>query len=462
MNDTMGYRHIPHIFFIFITFLVATLPIRSVPTFIELMIGAMLTQAGFVTQAWLAISMHRHWTSYYKWLQKGKWSWVALGLQMAKLLIKFFPNQQGFLVMDDTIIFRSSKKAPGSKINHQHGTKANRPQYVRGQNWLSMAAVISHGLSAAAIPLLSAMMTADGNTSKLDMAKILIRTIFPVFDDKYVCLLLDSWFMRKKLILYALSKGFHVIGQVRKDTALYDIPERTGKKGRPRKYGDKYTPARIAYLSQKRERLFVYGKWQWVRYKSVVAKARFLNGGQVRVVWVCLEDNKGDPLNERLILATDIFVSPCKIITAYARRWTIETMFSQIKNNWGWKEAWQQTSLVLHRWTQVLSIGYAIPQLLALKGEKQIAMLPGLTPWRVKRRITAGQVRLWLQRILCHVKVRDWWNPKCRKFELPNLANAQYPIMNLRKNRHHYVKEQFLTHENTKKIKYNNVSDSNL
>jgi hypothetical protein len=36
--------------------------------------------------------------------------------------------------------------------------------------------------------------------------------------------------MRNKLILYALSKGFHVIGQIRKDTALYDIPERTGKK----------------------------------------------------------------------------------------------------------------------------------------------------------------------------------------------------------------------------------------
>ncbi len=49
------------------------LPIRSVPTFIELLIGAMLTQAGFVTQARLAVNMHRHWTSYYKRLQKGKW-----------------------------------------------------------------------------------------------------------------------------------------------------------------------------------------------------------------------------------------------------------------------------------------------------------------------------------------------------------------------------------------------------
>jgi hypothetical protein len=27
-----------------------------------------LTSSGFVTEAYLALSMHRHWGSYYKWL----------------------------------------------------------------------------------------------------------------------------------------------------------------------------------------------------------------------------------------------------------------------------------------------------------------------------------------------------------------------------------------------------------
>ena len=49
MNDKKGYRHIPQVFFLFITFLTVALPIRSVPTFIELLVGAMITQAGFVT-----------------------------------------------------------------------------------------------------------------------------------------------------------------------------------------------------------------------------------------------------------------------------------------------------------------------------------------------------------------------------------------------------------------------------
>ncbi len=66
MNDKSGYRHIPHTFSEFITFFTNALPLRSVPTFLALLIGAMLTQHGFITHAWPAIDASCHWTSYYK------------------------------------------------------------------------------------------------------------------------------------------------------------------------------------------------------------------------------------------------------------------------------------------------------------------------------------------------------------------------------------------------------------
>ena len=43
-----GYGSIPGTLFECITFLTRALPVRSVPTFLELLIGAMLTQPGFV------------------------------------------------------------------------------------------------------------------------------------------------------------------------------------------------------------------------------------------------------------------------------------------------------------------------------------------------------------------------------------------------------------------------------
>ncbi|MBU4151297.1 MAG: hypothetical protein KKD63_00300 [Proteobacteria bacterium] len=44
--DIKGYRHIPKALFDIITFLPQALPKRSVPTFLELLFGAMLTQTG--------------------------------------------------------------------------------------------------------------------------------------------------------------------------------------------------------------------------------------------------------------------------------------------------------------------------------------------------------------------------------------------------------------------------------
>lgn len=418
-----GCSTIPRTLLEHITYLTRALPLRSVPTFIELLIGAMITQSGFVTQAWLAINPLRTWTSYYKWLQDGKWSWVALGVQLAKLVVLFYPQPNWFLIFDDTFIYRSSKKAPGSGIFHQHGNKVNRPVYARGQCWVSMALSIATGKKQSAVPILSRLMRVDGNTSKLDAAKTLIRVIIPVFSGKNTFVLMDSWYMKWPFLSYLLEKGFSAIGQVRKDTALHDFPVKTGKRGRPAKYGTKYTEEVVANLEEMREEVFLYGKKQVVRFRTAVCLAKFLKGKVVRAVWMQFEDASGNLTKTRLLLSTSPELSAVEIFTYYARRWAIEDLFNQVKNNWGWKEAWQQSRQVLHRWTQILSVAYALPQLLATYGEQHIERWFDATPWRRKKPMTAGRIRLGLQMIFANVRVRDWWNPTCRKFKPPDLVD---------------------------------------
>lgn len=246
--DHKGYRYIPRALFDAITFLCQSLPKRSVPTFLELLFGAMLTQTGFVTDAVLAVDTVRHWNSYYKWLHFGKWSWVFLGCQTARLALRMFPRRRWFLMIDDTIVFRSSQKAPGSAIHHQHGNKTNRPTFVRGQCWVTLALTISKGFRSLGIPILSRLARRGGNSGKLVAAQTLLRVVAPLFQELQTYLLMDSWYMRCKLITYAMEQGLAVIGQVRKDTALFHVPERTGKRGRPRKYGDRVTAGWIASL----------------------------------------------------------------------------------------------------------------------------------------------------------------------------------------------------------------------
>ena len=414
-----GYATIPGTLLESITFLARALPIRSVPTFIELLVGAMITPAGFVTEAWLAINPLRSWTAYYKWLQQGRWSWVALGVQLARLVVTFFPQPIWYLIFDDTLIYRTSKKAPGSSIYRQHGAKTNRPKYARGQCWVSMALSISSGMKQAAVPLLSRLMRPGTTRTKLDAAVLLLKVVAPVFNNVRACTLVDSWYMKRPYLEQAETLGFHSIGQVRRDTALYDAPTPKCGRGRPPKYGDRYTAARVALLPEQRQQVFLYGKWQWVRYRSTVCLARFLKGRKARAVWMQFESEDGLLSSSRLQLSTDPERSAEEIFVSYARRWSVEDVFNQLKNRWGWREAWQQSRQVLHRWTQILSVAYALPQLLATYCGEQVQPLLGLTPWRKKDQVTAGLVRLGLQLIFGNVRIRSWWNPKWRKFQPP-------------------------------------------
>jgi DDE superfamily endonuclease len=275
---------VPPIFFDWVNYLCSVLNVRSIPTFIELLIGSMITQTGFVTDAQMAIVTKRHWSSYYKWIQQGMWSYLSLARQMLRLVVKAFSIKQLFIIFDDTNVPRSSKKAPDVKYHHQHGNKPNRPQYIWGQCWLTMGVALGNG---CAIPIVLRLISTTSNTGKLIAAKVILRAMNPVLADVSTTMLVDSWFMRKTLLLPALEEGFEVIGQVRIDTALYAIPEPPKQKGRgrPKIYGEKQTHDHFMALPAKRAKMHLYNKEQVVHYRSLVAKARFLKGRIVKTVF---------------------------------------------------------------------------------------------------------------------------------------------------------------------------------
>ena len=418
-----GYDSIPRELCHWITFLCRALPPRSIGTFIELLIGAMLTPTGFVTDAYLILDMRNHWTSYYKWLQQGRWSWLALARQFVRLVLSVIKSDAVHLVIDDTLTLRASKKAPGSQIHHQHGNKPNLAAFVRGQCWVSLAMIVKRPDKApVALPILSRLVPSVSNTGKLVAASTLIRSVYRLFIGIKVRVLVDSWYMRRCFIEAMRTRGFDVIGQVRIDTRLYDEPpaKKQGQRGRPRKYGEKYTPKRIAHLKRTEAILKLYGKAQEVRYRSKVLKARFLDGRLVRVVWCEFKSDRGEWKSTCLLLSTDTTLTPVQVIENYGERWSIESMFNQLKLSWGMKEAWQQTRQTLHRWVHITMVSYGLVQLLSCLDNPVVKALCCHSPWRPTIPITAEQIRKGLARILRHVSVRQWWNGKCKIFEPPD------------------------------------------
>jgi DDE superfamily endonuclease len=402
----MSGSAIPPILASVIARLTAAVPARARTTFLDLLLGAAVTKSGHVTDAILAAGLSRGWSTYYWFLEQGRWSWLRICEAQLEVLTMLFHPPVWYVVIDDSVVERVSTVAPGSLTHHNHNAKPNRPKFLRGQGWLCLAAVIERtGFAVGAVPLLLRLVRRGTNRGKLRSAGLLLRLLGQRLG--HVRLLLDAWFMRAWLIQRALAAGHTVIGCVRRDLALFDVPKPPRKRwqGRPRKYGARLTPERVAALPAQRSAAILYGKLEVVRYRTCLVAARFLYGRVVRAVWVELErpDRRDKPRQQRLLICTDPALSAELVISGYAKRWSVESLFRNLKHGFGLKDAWQQSRQVLMRWVSVVAAGYAINQMLAFADPAGLAGLAQPAPWRAPGTRTAGLIQAGIARILREV-----------------------------------------------------------
>src|SRR5213082_3558414 len=238
-------------------------PRRARTTFTELLLGAATTRGGHVTDAILAAGLSRSWTTYYWFLQRGRWAWLAVWRALQEL----FAPPVWHVVIDDTVVERISARAPGSLLHCNHAGKPNRSRFLRGQGWLCLAAVVERGWRVGAVPLMPRLVRRGTNRGKLTSARFLLRLLGGRLGR--VRVLLDAWFMRARLIEAAVADGHTVIGRVRRDLALYVVPRPPRRRrGRPRKYGPRMTRERVEALPAHRSAQILYGKLEVVRYRT--------------------------------------------------------------------------------------------------------------------------------------------------------------------------------------------------
>src|SRR3954466_8598217 len=92
------------------------------------------------------------------------------------------------------------------------------------------------------LPLVSRL--SDDGLDGGKLAKILIGAVLHQLRPDI--LLVDAWFMRARLVLWAVARGITVVGQARLDTALFLRPRRG--RGRPAKYGMRFERDKLALL----------------------------------------------------------------------------------------------------------------------------------------------------------------------------------------------------------------------
>ena len=160
----------------------------------------------------------------------------------------------------------------------------------------------------------------------------------------------------------------------------------------------------------------IYGGHRTVRYRTAVCMARFLGGRLVRVVWVSMfVDGKWKA--ERLLLSTDPSHPAEDVIMTYSLRWTIEPMFAALKWGEGMIDMWMQSVETFHRWLNIVQIGRALIQMLAVKADAATQALAQVAAWRKEPYLTAGMVKAGLVRAFWNIAPAEAWHHRGRKFD---------------------------------------------
>jgi hypothetical protein len=266
--------------------------------------------------------------------------------------------------------------------------RGQRPTFLLCQCFVTLSAVVPCRDRPRSVPLVTGLCRSSGNAGRIALAKGLLRAVGALGP---VCLLLDAWYMRGSLIRTALRLGHEVIGQVRRDTALFALPppRQPGRRGRSRLYGTRLDVDAVAALPASVHAIAGYGG-RLARLRHAVCRPRFLKGVIVRAVWCELQKGSGWA-KARLLL--DPTLSAPAIVEAYSNRWSIEPLFRDLKMVDGLGAMWQRGRATLLRWLHLVQIARTLLVLLTARAEPQTLALIRLGGWRPAATLTPGLVK---------------------------------------------------------------------
>jgi hypothetical protein len=414
-------RDFSNTFFSWINSLLPNLPPKAKPTLCELIIASMISASGHISDAILSIKTQVNWTTYYKMIETGCFQWRHIVKNLTLMLTEIFKGRI-VLAVDDTLVNRSSDKAPGVVVNFNHAPRKNDKRFVLSQLFVSLFMIIhNHDGRNRALPLCMMLSSKDGNSSKLRIALFLVRTVWLWLLSKHkdILLLCDSWYMKSSLLLPCLDKLINVIGQVRKDTALFLPPSPHSGKGRPRKYGAKISKGDFQNKAPLQSaKIFAYGKKRLFEFYEFDALVKFLKGRICKAIWCRFQNDDNKFTNWHLIICTDTRLTPEEIISLYSARWSVEPAFNSLKNSVGISNAWQQSQIAFDRWRHILCCAYCLSVMSEMFFGENLRTLLDI-PWRRKQPMTAAWAARALRAFFGSFSIRSCWDRKRQKLTPP-------------------------------------------
>ena len=319
-----------------------------------LLSGILLASGRRTVTTWLrAAGVSDDYQDYYYFLAGVGGKSESIATQLLALVLRTLPlPQRVLLAIDDSPTKRYGPQVEGADVHHNPTPGPADQPFLYGHVWVTISLALRHPRwGPLALPLWALLYVRQQTlasipksrrwgrfATKLQLAARLAEWLVPIVKQagKTVWLVVDGGYTKRPFLKRAMKTGATVVGRLRKDAALRDLPPKLQagarrRRGRPRKYG-KHKLSLAKRAGQKRGwrtiACTVYGKRRVKNYKTFLATYAPADG-VIRVVLV--QEDHG----WYAFFCTDPLASVQEVLEAFADRATIEQDFHDVKEVWG-------------------------------------------------------------------------------------------------------------------------------
>ena len=308
------------------------------------------TVCGMLTGAGLS-RLWSHDRAHY-FFSRARWNPGDLGICAAKLVIGLLvPDGEPVEVLiDDTLFRRRGKKIWAASWFHD-GSALGPAKTGYGNNWVVLAVRVRLPMVSrpVAIPVMAKLVIKDtASASRLWLACRIITRLAAEFPGRQISVTADSAYAGDEL--QRLPGGVTWTTRLRSNAALHDLPPApTGRKGRPRKKGDRLP--RLAKIAAgaafSRVTVTRYGKTETIAVYAFTCLWYSVTG--TAPVTVILIRDKSKTGCDLALVTTEKDPDVAQVIERYAARWAIEVAIEDAKQIFGTGQARNRTAAAVER-----------------------------------------------------------------------------------------------------------------
>jgi DDE superfamily endonuclease len=252
----MASYHAPREWEEWIDWLAAGLHGRSRWRLPVLMLGAVFAGGRRVVASWIrAAGVSHDFQDFYFFLKSVGRRWQEPGLRLLVLLLPILKDQRRVLLaIDDSPTKRYGPKVQGAGIHHDPTPGPSGNAFCYGHVWVTLAVIVRHqAWGAIGLPIFAWLYVRKQDVpkipkryrwtfqTKLEQAADLVLRAAKLLQHhgKTVWCVADGAYAKRPFVQPLLKQGATLVGRLRKDSALFDLPavEKVKRRGRKRVYG---------------------------------------------------------------------------------------------------------------------------------------------------------------------------------------------------------------------------------